>query len=118
MICGTNLRTLYVGLMKCGRVKWQEVEETRKEFNNVLIHQDRKFFISELFKVIQDAIPLPRGQDGFMLRQGWVVLRDGVGHIVVSSDEFGVVTRVAVPRVFRFRTTISGEHGDVIGVPS
>ena len=31
---------------------------TRKDFNIVLIHQDKKFFISELFKVIQDAIPL------------------------------------------------------------
>ena len=41
-----------------GRVQWQEAEETRKDFNIVLIHQDKKFFISELFKVIQDAIPL------------------------------------------------------------
>ena len=31
---------------------------TRKDFNIVLIHQDKKFFISELFKVIQDANPL------------------------------------------------------------
>ena len=45
-------------VMKCGRVEWQEAEETRKDFNVVLIHQDKKFFISELFKVIQDAIPL------------------------------------------------------------
>ena len=27
----------------------------RKDFNIVLIHKDKKFFISELFKVIQDA---------------------------------------------------------------
>ena len=32
-------------------------EET-KDFNIVLIHQDKKFFTSELFKVIQDAISL------------------------------------------------------------
>ena len=44
--------------MKCGRVKWQEAEATRKYFNIVLIHQDKKFVISELFKVIQDAISL------------------------------------------------------------
>ena len=44
--------------MKCGRVKWQEAEETRKDFNIVLIHQDKKFFNSEVFWVIQDAIPL------------------------------------------------------------
>ena len=54
----TNLRTLSIGLMTCGRVKWQQAEETRKDFNIVLIHQDKKFFISELFKVIQDAILL------------------------------------------------------------
>ena len=44
--------------MKSGRVQWQEAEETRKDFNIVLIHQDTKFFISELFNVIQDAISL------------------------------------------------------------
>ena len=53
-----NLSTLDIGLMKCGRVEWQEAEATRKDFNVVLIRQDKKLFISELFKVIQDAIPL------------------------------------------------------------
>ena len=58
MIFGTNLSTLNLGLTTCGRVQWQKAEETRKDFNIVLIHHDKKFFISELFKVIQDAIPL------------------------------------------------------------
>ena len=40
------------------KILWQKAEVTRKDFNLVLIHQDRKFFISELFQVIQDAIPL------------------------------------------------------------
>ena len=53
-----TLRILDIGLMQCGRVEWQESEATRKDFNIVLIHQDKIFFISELFKVIQDAIPL------------------------------------------------------------
>ena len=57
IVFGTNLRILDIGLMKCGRVEWQEAEAMRKDFNIVLIHQDNKFFISELFKVIQDAIP-------------------------------------------------------------
>ena len=35
-----------------------KAEETRKYFNIVLKHQDTKFFTSELFKVIQDAISL------------------------------------------------------------
>ena len=41
-----------------GRARRQKAEETREDFNIVLIHQDKKFFISELFKVIQDAISL------------------------------------------------------------
>ena len=57
MIFGTSLSTLNIGLMKCGRVRWQKAEETRNDFN-VLIHQDKKFFTSELFKVFQDAILL------------------------------------------------------------
>ena len=58
MIFGINLSTLNIGLMMCGRARWQEAEATRKYFNIVLIRQDKKFFTSELFKVNQDAIPL------------------------------------------------------------
>ena len=47
---GTILRTLSIGLMKCGRAKWQEAEATRKKFNIVLTRQEKKFFISEIFK--------------------------------------------------------------------
>ena len=57
-IFGTILSDLNIGLMKSGRVEWQKTEETRRDFNIVKIHQDKKFFISELFKVIQDAISL------------------------------------------------------------
>ena len=56
MIFGTNFSTLNIGLTICGRARWQEAEETRKGFNIVLTRQDKKFFNSELFKVIQDAI--------------------------------------------------------------
>ena len=41
-----------------GRARWQETEATRKDFDTVLIRQDKKFFTFELFKVIRDAIPL------------------------------------------------------------
>ena len=44
--------------MKCGRARCKEAEATRKKNYIVLTGQDKKFFISELFKVIQDAIPL------------------------------------------------------------
>ena len=58
MIFGTNLSTLNIGLMMHGKARWQGTEATRKDFNAVLIRQEKKFFTSELFKVIQDAIPL------------------------------------------------------------
>ena len=58
MIFGLIVSTLNIGLMICGRARWQEAEATRKGFNTVLTGQDKKFFTSELFKVIQDAIPL------------------------------------------------------------
>ena len=52
------LTNLNIGLMKSGRAQWRKAEETRKDFNIVLIHQDKKFFISELFKVIlYDTLP-------------------------------------------------------------
>ena len=35
MIFGTNLSTLNIGLMICGRARWQEAEATRKDFNTV-----------------------------------------------------------------------------------
>ena len=57
-IFGTILCDLNIGLMKSGRARWQKAEETRKDFNTVLIHQDEEFCTSELFKVIQDAISL------------------------------------------------------------
>ena len=46
IVFGTNLRIPDIGLMKCGRVEWQEAEATRKYFNIVVIYQDKKFFIS------------------------------------------------------------------------
>ena len=58
MIFGTNLSTPNIGLMVYGRAKWQEAEATRKDFNIVQTRQDKKFFTFELFKVIQEAIPL------------------------------------------------------------
>ena len=60
MIFGINLSTLNIGLMMYGKARCQEARATRKYFNTVLIRQDKKFFTSELFKVIQDAIPLIR----------------------------------------------------------
>ena len=49
---------LNIGLMMYGRARWQEAEARSKDFNTVLIRQDKKFFTSEIFKVIHDAVPL------------------------------------------------------------
>ena len=38
----TNLSTLNIGLMKSGRIQWQKVEATIKDFNIVLTRQDKK----------------------------------------------------------------------------
>ena len=38
------VRILNIGLMKSGRASWQEEEATRKDFNILLIHQDKIFF--------------------------------------------------------------------------
>ena len=53
MMFGISSSTLNIGLMMYGRVRWQQAEATRKVFNSVLIRPDKKFFTSELFKVIQ-----------------------------------------------------------------
>ena len=47
-----------IGLTKSGRKAWQEEEEeTRKDTSIVRIFQEQ-LFISELFRVIQDAVSL------------------------------------------------------------
>ena len=42
------MRTLSIGLMMYGRARWQEAEARRKDFNTVLIRQDKKFFTRTL----------------------------------------------------------------------
>ena len=70
--------------------KWKSnMEGTRgnkKIFHIVLNHQDKKFFISEPFKVIQDAIPLiPSLQDN-------VLIPNNSSSIFITSDVQSVYT--------------------------
>ena len=86
----TILCDLNIGLMKSGRVQWQKAEETRKVFNIVLIHQDKKFFISELFKVMQDAIVEPSLQDNVLIPNDFFEYTYHIGcainfHSIVNS---------------------------------
>ena len=62
------MSTLNLGLMKCRRVQWQKAEETRKDLNIVLTHQDKKFSISELLKVHSGRNPIdPTLQDNVLI---------------------------------------------------
>ena len=58
MIFRTILSTVNIGLRMYGRARWQEAGATMKDFSNVLTRLDKKFFTFELFKVIEDSIPL------------------------------------------------------------
>ena len=91
MIFGTVLCILDIGLTISGRAPWQEEEETRKDFGNVLILQE-KFFTSELFKVIQDARNLidPSLQDNVVIPDGFFKYIYHVGcainpHSIINS---------------------------------
>ena len=51
-------RTVLIGLTTSGRRAWQEEEETRRDDTSTALILQEKSCISELFKVIQDAISL------------------------------------------------------------
>ena len=65
MIFGTNFSTLNIGLMICGRARWQEAEATRNDFNIVLTRQDKKFFLTPssgrnpIDPTLQDNVLIP-----------------------------------------------------------
>ena len=58
MIFGINLGTLNIGLMKCGESKMAGGGGNKKRFQYCAEPSGQEFFTSELFKVIQDAVPL------------------------------------------------------------
>ena len=77
-----------IGLTKCGRKAWQEKEETRNDTSIVLIHQEQSC-ISELFKVIQDAvslIPLYRTMSLFRTVSSRTFLMSDVQSIYIPSS--------------------------------
>ena len=57
IIFGINFHKHSIGLMIVGRHAWQQEEEQRGDISTTLIFQEQ-FFISELFKDIQDVISL------------------------------------------------------------
>ena len=74
IIFGTIVSNLNIGLMKSGWVQWQEAEETRK--NSILYRsiETRKFFTSELFRVISGRNPInPSLQDNVLIPDNFFV---------------------------------------------
>ena len=77
--------------MMYGRARWQEAEATIEDFNTVLIRQDKKFLISELFKVVQDAVLIdPTLQNNVVLLDGFFFFIYHVGcainvHSIINS---------------------------------
>ena len=95
MIFRTNLSTLKIGLMMYGRARWQEAEATRKDFNTVLIRQDKKFFIFWLSKVIPDAIPL------ILLCRTMYWFRTISSSAFITSDVPSIYTPSQIPDWYR-----------------
>ena len=92
IIFRTILCILNIGLMISGRAQWREEEETRKYFSVVLMLQE-KFFTSELFKVIQDAILLnPSLQDNVLIPNNFFEYNYHIGCAVnLHSTNSGLI---------------------------
>ena len=76
--------------MKCGRVQWQKADVTRKDFNIVLIHQDKKFF-SCYFQGHSGRNPIdPSPQDNVLIPNNFFEYMYHVGcavnlHSIINS---------------------------------
>ena len=83
-----------IGLTKNGRKAWQEEEETWKYTSIVLIHQEQ-YCTSELFKVIQDAIPL------ILLYRTMFIIPDGffqyIHHIGCAINSHSIINSGLIP---------------------
>ena len=75
------MSTLNIGLTICGRARWKEAEATRKNTSIVLIHQDKKLLISELFKVIHHEFRIDIGRTKFEPET------DGILHVCGSFEQ-------------------------------
>ena len=83
--------------MRSGRVEWQEAEATRKDFNIVLIHQDKEFFISELFKVKGHAgrnLIVPSLQDNVLIPNDFF---EYIYHIGCAINLHSIVNSGLIP---------------------
>ena len=102
IIFRTILCILDIGLTKSGRAQWQKEEETRKDTSIVLIHQEKTFFISELFKVVQDAIPL------ILLCRTMYLFRTTSPSTFIMSD----VQSMYIPNTFLIVDPMDKNHKD------
>ena len=88
--------TLNIGLMKSGRVQWQEAEDTRKDFNIVLIRQDKKLFISELFQGHSRRNSIdPELQDNVLIPNDFF---EYINHIECAINLHPITNSGSIPR--------------------
>ena len=79
-----------IGLTKSGRTAWQEDEDKRKDFNIILILQE-KFFTSELSKVLID----PSLQDNVIIPDGFLKY---IYHVGCAINLCSIINSRLIPR--------------------
>ena len=89
----TNLSALSIGLMKCGRAKWQEAEETRKDFSTVLIVQEQFLYLRALQGHSGRNLIDPSSQDNVLIRDKFFEYICHIGcAVILHSTEFRIDT--------------------------
>ena len=86
--------TLNIGLMKCGRIQWQEVEETRKYFNIVLIHQQEILYLRALQGHSGHNLIDPELQDNVLIPNHFF---EYIYHMFARRDRVTVCDRATTP---------------------
>ena len=95
IILGTILRTLSIGLMKCGRAKYNEAEATRKDFNTILIRQDKKFFYLRALQGHSGRNPIdPTLQDNVLIPNNFF---EYINHIGCAINLHSITNSGLIP---------------------
>ena len=95
IIFGTISRTLSIGLVKCGRAKYNEAEATRKDFNTVLIRQDKKFFYLRALQGHSGRNPIdPTLQDNVLIPNNFF---EYINHIGCAINLHSITNSGLIP---------------------
>ena len=96
IIFGTILRTLDIGLLKCGRARWQVAEATSEDFNIVLTRQDQKLFYLRALQGHSGRNPIDRSlQDNVIILDTFFeyIYHIGCAISVHSNTNSGFIAR-------------------------